>query len=91
MSMLWCAVSFSALMDGKEFDDLVSFPHRHCIFSPFSELDFWLVEVGKKLVTGHQKWCMSEQVSVGAGRGNEDSFRDDCAFGFSRVKCDKCM
>ncbi len=43
MSMLWCAVSFSALMDGKKFDDLVPFSDRHCIFSPFSELDFWLV------------------------------------------------
>ena len=42
-------------------------------------------------MTSHQKWCVSKQVSVGAGRGNEDSFRDDCSFGFARVEGDKCM
>ncbi len=38
---LVCSLFFC--IDGKEFDDLVSFPHRHYIFSPFSELEFWLV------------------------------------------------
>ncbi len=42
-------------------------------------------------MASHQKWCVSKQVSVGVGRGNEDSFKDDCAFCFSSVECDKGM
>ena len=39
--VLVCRLFFC--IDGKKFDNLVPFSDRHCIFSPFSELDFWLV------------------------------------------------
>jgi hypothetical protein len=42
-------------------------------------------------MASHQKWGVRKQVSVGAGRGNEDSFRDDCSFCFARVGCNKCV
>ncbi len=38
---LVCSLFFC--IDGKELDDLVPFLDHHCIFSPFSELYFWLV------------------------------------------------
>ncbi len=34
--------SLFVCMDGKELDDLVPFPNRPCIFSPFFKLDFGL-------------------------------------------------
>ncbi len=48
---LVCSLFFC--IDGKKFDDLVPFSDCHCIFSPFSELDFWPVQVGNKLVSSH--------------------------------------